>query len=83
MTNRLHPPRDSHDYPWHRVPTDHNAVGLFVDGPEGERNPLAILIPYTHCRDEAENPREALRAMRMRRLIGAIGGKRTRNRRAA
>jgi hypothetical protein len=83
MANRLHPSRDSEGYPWHARPADHNQAGLFLYGPEGERNPLAILISYTHCRDDAEDPREALRSMRLRRLIGAMHGKRTRNRKAA
>lgn len=82
MTNRLYPPRDHHAYPWHARPADHNQAGLFVDGPEGERNPLAVLIPFTHCRDDTPDPREARRSMRLRRLLAAIRGKRIRNRAA-
>ncbi len=83
MTNRLYPHRDSPDYPWHARPTEHNQAGLLIGGPDGERNPLAILIPYMHCRDDAPDPGEARRSMRLRRLIGAMHGKRTRNAQAA
>jgi hypothetical protein len=83
MTNRLYPPRDSPDYPWHARPAEHTEAGLFLGGPEGERNPLAVLIPDTHCRDETPNPVEVRRSMRIQRLLAAMHGKRTRNRRVA
>lgn len=50
------PDRDSPDYDWHARPRDHNALGLYVDGPKGEGSPLAKLQGETFCRVSAPTP---------------------------
>ena len=59
------PDRDSPEYPWHARPEDHNEVGLYVDGPQGERNPLAKEQGDTFCRVTASSP-EGERRRRVR-----------------
>ena len=50
------PHRDSPDYDWHARPNDHNARGLYVEGPNGEASPLGQMQGETHCRITAATP---------------------------
>ena len=66
------PHRDSPQYPWNARPDDHSIVGLFLYGPQGETNPLALLIAFTYCAISAatpENERKQLVQYRARRAV--------------
>jgi hypothetical protein len=63
--------RDDPRYPWNHRPADHNWVGLFVGGPEGEHNPLADLQAYTFCPITAATPENERKQLVMYRARNA------------